>query len=1006
MSKAPVRFAGLAWMLLAVCAGAAHADPFISELCDPKLDYASDRFIEIYNPGPEAVDLAGWKLVAVANGVEAFTWNLSGLIDADEALVAGDATTVDVFPVAFADEAWSGSTGNWNGKVGDGARLVNPSGTVTDEIVAAGTAFENADYVRRPEIDAPNPVYEPAEWTSTPANRATDGSPGVHQTSSPGAGPALSGLRTDPEEPGPGEAVHVLADVVDDAALVVAVTASWGTAATSLPDDIAMEPVGGDTYRTVTPIPPQAGGTTVYYRVEAANDLPAISVSDLRSFALPVAATVRQIQGEAAASPFDGSVVATQGVVTAVYGSTFVIQDGPGPWSGLWVRGAVTPARGDSVAVTGRVTESDGAANAGNTMLVDAVVTAAVPGAALPDPVAVSTASAASEAYEGVLVEVVDAICTDAHAEGGGWDADDGSGPVRIGTLGDAGDALQGTAYRVRGPVGTSFGRYVVEPRDADDLFWLFDHAAPTIEQVGALNDTALAVAFSEPVDSLSAGTVPNYSVTGLDVTGARRDPDQHRRVLLAVSPMATGEYTLTVTGVEDLYGNAIIAAEAGFSYTDPGIPAGYYDAASGMSGAQLRSALHDIIKDHTAYGYDYAWTAYRTTDARPDDDKVWDIYSDIPGGTPAYLYTFGVDEGGVGGAEGTGYTREHTWCKSWFGGEVSPMYTDLFALYPCDTHMNGTRGVFPYGETAAPQFVSTNGSRVGPGAVPGYTGTVFEPIDDFKGDLARVYFYFSTRYYLEDAGWPGGPATDGADLRPWALEMFLEWNAEDPVSRKEIDRNNAVYSIQGNRNPFVDRPEFVSEVFGQPTGVVLSASATRLADGTVRIAWATARDDDSDRYDVYRGGDAADRRRITDRPLDGRAPHEFLDREAPHAATAYWIASHERDGTTAFSGPFPVGAWEGTGRALFEAVVPNPFAGSAAITYRMEAAGRVRAEVFDLAGRRILLLRDGREEAGRRTLVWDGRDARGVAVGAGVYFIRLAAGDRAETRRVVRVRR
>jgi endonuclease I len=192
----------------------------------------------------------------------------------------------------------------------------------------------------------------------------------------------------------------------------------------------------------------------------------------------------------------------------------------------------------------------------------------------------------------------------------------------------------------------------------------------------------------------------------------------------------------------------------------------------------------------------------------------VWDIYSDVPGGTPPYEYTFGIDQGGVGGQEGMGYTREHSWPKSWFGGDLAPMNSDLFALYPCDAHVNGNRGVYPYGEVTSPVWVSMNGSKVGPCSYPGYSGTVFEPIDEYKGDLARTYFYMTTRYYTEDAGWPGGPMTDGAGLKPWAVNMLLEWHAADPVSRKEIERNATIYTMQNNRNPFIDRPEFATHLY------------------------------------------------------------------------------------------------------------------------------------------------------------------------------------------------
>jgi endonuclease I len=205
-------------------------------------------------------------------------------------------------------------------------------------------------------------------------------------------------------------------------------------------------------------------------------------------------------------------------------------------------------------------------------------------------------------------------------------------------------------------------------------------------------------------------------------------------------------------------------------------------------------------------------WTAFYTTDDKPNG-KVWDMYSDIPGGTPPYEYTFGTDQGGTAGTEGTGYNREHSWPSSWYGA-VTPMYTDLFMVYPTDNEVNNRRGSFPFGVVAAPTWTSLNGSELGPCAYPGYTGTVFEPIDEYKGDFARAYFYMTTRYYGEDAGWPGSDMTTGAVLLPWAEAMLLEWHAADPVSSKEIDRNEAVYAIQSNRNPFIDRPEFVQAVF------------------------------------------------------------------------------------------------------------------------------------------------------------------------------------------------
>ena len=136
-----------------------------------------------------------------------------------------------------------------------------------------------------------------------------------------------------------------------------------------------------------------------------------------------------------------------------------------------------------------------------------------------------------------------------------------------------------------------------------------------------------------------------------------------------------------------------------------------------------------------------------------------------------------------MGGVEGTGYNREHSWPQAWFGGGIPPMESDLFQLYPTDNFVNNQRGSFPYGEVDSPTWTSLNGSKLGPCSYPGYSGTAFEPIDGYKGDFARSYFYMTTRYYLEDGAWPGSDMTDGADLLPWAVDMLLEWHVEDPVS-------------------------------------------------------------------------------------------------------------------------------------------------------------------------------------------------------------------------------
>jgi endonuclease I len=257
-------------------------------------------------------------------------------------------------------------------------------------------------------------------------------------------------------------------------------------------------------------------------------------------------------------------------------------------------------------------------------------------------------------------------------------------------------------------------------------------------------------------------------------------------------------------------------------------VPLGYYNSAAGLSGTALQQALHYIIDEHNPVTYSAVWYYFQSTDKK-DDGTVWDIYSDVPGGTPAYTYQFTTDQCTTGGSttEGVCYVREHSFPRSWFGGDISPMYTDIFILYPTDACVNGKRSNYPYGAVSNPTTTFTNGSKLGPCATDGYTGTAFEPIDEYKGDLARTYFYMSTRYYNLDSGWPGSPMTDGAQLKKWALIMMLQWASQDTVSQKEINRNNAIYHIQGNRNPFVDHPEYAQAIWGNGTGIDEKSTAS-----------------------------------------------------------------------------------------------------------------------------------------------------------------------------------
>ena len=813
MNKVLARLS-LVLLILAALAPAVRADVLLSELCDPRLNYLTDRYIEIYNSGPDVVDLTGWQIVAVGNSVDIYTWNLSGTIAPGQALVAGDDAPVIAFPIDFVGAGWSANTTNWNGKIGDGARLMNGA-VVVDDVVVPGTNFENSTMVRNADITSPSLAFNAAEWTATPVDLPTDATPGVHNPVA-SLGPVLGTITTVPAAPLPGQTVDVQA-VVTDVATITGVTLNWGTTSGALINAIAMSPIGGDVFATATAIPGQAAGATVFYAVTADNDVPAQTVSGELSYTLPSAATIAAIQGAGTVSPLVGQVVATSGVVTAAFGTTFVIQDGSGARSGLWVSGPAAPAVGSQVDVLGTVAEINS-----NTTLATAQVIGTAAGS-LPLPEVLATGTAGSEDWEGVLVQVVGADCTASDSDQLYWTVSNSGGPLAVDDLAIAPALVLGTTYTISGPISGSTSAPGIVPRDAGDIVFVADNAAPVVEAVVPLGPTSIRVSFSEGVDAVTAGNAANYSLLSGTVSAATPVVGQPAVVELTVSFLANGNNALTVDGVSDLFGNTLMSAIVPFSYYGGNIPVGYYNAAEGLVGTPLQVALHGIIDGHTSISYTGLWSAYYTTDVKPNG-KVWDMYSDVPGGTPPYEYTLGVDQGGSAGTEGTGYNREHCWPSSWYGA-ISPMYSDVFLVYPTDNEVNNRRGNYPYGEVAAPTWTSLNGSRVGPCVSPGYTGVVFEPIDEYKGDFARSYFYMATRYYGEDAGWPGSDMTSGATLLPWAEDLLLAWHAADPVSTKEIDRNEAAYAIQHNRNPFIDRPDFVLKMFHPELSPVVQPS-------------------------------------------------------------------------------------------------------------------------------------------------------------------------------------
>ena len=244
-------------------------------------------------------------------------------------------------------------------------------------------------------------------------------------------------------------------------------------------------------------------------------------------------------------------------------------------------------------------------------------------------------------------------------------------------------------------------------------------------------------------------------------------------------------------------------------------IPSGYYDAADNTKSAALLSALHGCIDGHTTLSYSSLENYYDDTDLTADG-YIWDMYSTCK-------FTIN-DDGGSQSSICDVWNKEHSVPQSWFG-EASPMKSDLFHVYPTDARVNNFRSNYPYGETSSRSYIDGNSKALGylgSSSFSGYSGKVFEPVDQYKGDFARTYFYMVARYLDKNFNKSDNGKVvftysgNTAGLTTYAINLFLKWHRQDPVSQKEIDRNNAVYKHQKNRNPFIDYPYLAEYIWGE----------------------------------------------------------------------------------------------------------------------------------------------------------------------------------------------
>lgn len=235
-------------------------------------------------------------------------------------------------------------------------------------------------------------------------------------------------------------------------------------------------------------------------------------------------------------------------------------------------------------------------------------------------------------------------------------------------------------------------------------------------------------------------------------------------------------------------------------------IPQGYYATLKGKKGAELKTAVHEIIK--TASVLSYGSGAGRTWDGFYSTDQAED-------GMVIDRYSYDKRYFGEKGASVSGMNIEHSFPKSWWGGSENQAYRDLYNLMPCEQKINSSKSNYPMGIVTTVK--TDNGcTKIGTGN-NGYS--LWEPADEWKGDFARGYMYMATAY--QNLTWSGTQALqilqqgDWPTLQKWAYTLYIDWAKTDAVDAGEVKRNNAVCKIQGNRNPFVDFPNLMEYIWG-----------------------------------------------------------------------------------------------------------------------------------------------------------------------------------------------
>lgn len=338
-------------------------------------------------------------------------------------------------------------------------------------------------------------------------------------------------------------------------------------------------------------------------------------------------------------------------------------------------------------------------------------------------------------------------------------------------------------------------------------------YAEEMIKNITSLNNTKI----SSDLELITSG---NYGVTFVWSS----TNTTHLSTTGVVTRPETGESDVTLTltveininGVKEKTINTVLIISAKPEQGSVELPdeaKKYYQDIDFTASAQsLKTSLSKLISKHTVVGYGSLESQIYPDSDTDSNGYVYDIYSSHKSKLS--------DFGGSYKKEGDCLNKEHTTPQSWFS-KASPYRSDAFHVFPSDGKVNGVRSNYLFGEVKAgtASYTSTNGSQLGSSGFSGFSGTVFEVTDEYKGDIARAFFYMSTAYENACGSWSGSSGThyttsSFTKLTSYSLNLFTKWAEEDPVSQRERDRNNGIYKHQRNRNPYIDIPYLASQIY------------------------------------------------------------------------------------------------------------------------------------------------------------------------------------------------